>query len=60
MVATRVELHDGEVVHNRVDLARRNSRWEVVGYRIAPTDSGARSASGGADGGDTAPGSSTA
>jgi hypothetical protein len=60
VVATRVELHDGEIVHNRVDLARRSSRWEVVGYRIAPTDSGVRGASGGADGGDTAPGSSTA
>jgi hypothetical protein len=39
VVATRVELHDGEVVHHRVDLARRNSRWEVVGYRVAPDDS---------------------
>lgn len=38
IVATRVELLDGGVVHNRVDLARRNGRWEVVGYRLAPTD----------------------
>lgn len=37
IVATRVELHDGGVVLNRVDLARRNGRWEVVGYRLAPT-----------------------
>jgi hypothetical protein len=36
VVATRVELHDGEIVHHRVDLALRNSRWEVVGYRIGP------------------------
>lgn len=40
IVATRVELHDGGVVHNRVDLARRNGRWEVVGYRLAPADEG--------------------
>lgn len=38
IVATRVELRDGGVVHNRVDLARRNGRWEVVGYRLAPTE----------------------
>ena len=37
IVATRVELQDGGVVLNRVDLARRNGRWEVVGYRLAPT-----------------------
>ena len=37
IVATRVELRDGGAVHNRVDLARRNGRWEVVGYRLAPT-----------------------
>jgi hypothetical protein len=36
VVATRVELHDGAVVCNRVDLARRNCRWEVVGYRLSP------------------------
>jgi len=40
IVATRVELHDGGVVCNRIDLARRNGRWEVVGYRLAPTDAG--------------------
>jgi hypothetical protein len=40
VVATRVELHDGGVLRNRVDLARRNGRWEVVGYRLAPTDAG--------------------
>jgi IS4 transposase len=39
IVATRVDLHDGGVVHNRVDLARRNGRWEVVGYRLAPVPS---------------------
>ena len=36
IVATSVELRDGGIVHNRVDLARRNGRWEVVGYRLAP------------------------
>ena len=40
IVATRVELHDGGVVLNRVDLARRSGHWEVVGYRLAPTDAG--------------------
>jgi len=40
IVATRVELRDGGVVLNRVDLARRKGRWEVVGYRLAPTDVG--------------------
>jgi len=36
IVATRVESHDGIVVCNCVDLARRNGHWEVVGYRLAP------------------------
>jgi hypothetical protein len=38
IVATRVELRDGGVVLNRVDLVRRNGRWEVVGYRLAPSE----------------------
>ncbi|MFI5047077.1 MAG: hypothetical protein ACHQIG_08425 [Acidimicrobiia bacterium] len=36
IVTTRVELHDGGVVHNRVELVRRTSRWQVYGYAVAP------------------------
>jgi len=39
LVTTRVELRDGNVVHNLVQLARRNSRWQVVAYRLAPSAS---------------------
>jgi hypothetical protein len=31
---TAVELHDGSEVHNRVEMARRNGRWQVVAYRL--------------------------
>jgi hypothetical protein len=34
---TAVELHDGGVVHNRVEMARRNGRWMVVAYRLEPS-----------------------
>ena len=34
---TEVELHDRAVVHNRVELARRNGRWQVVAYRLEPS-----------------------
>ena len=34
---TDVELHDGAVVHNRVEMARRNGRWQVVAYRLEPS-----------------------
>jgi hypothetical protein len=34
---TTVELHDQSVVHNRVELARRNARWQVVAYRLEPS-----------------------
>ena len=37
LVTTGVHLHDGAIVHNVVQLARRNARWEVVAYRLAPT-----------------------
>jgi hypothetical protein len=37
LVTTGVELRDGNVVHNTVQLARRQSRWQVVAYRLAPT-----------------------
>lgn len=36
-VITRVELKDGTVARNRVELARRNSRWHVVEYRLEPS-----------------------
>ncbi len=39
LVTTRVGLHDGNVVRNLVQLARRNSRWQVVAYTLAPTPS---------------------
>ena len=39
LVTTRVKLRDGNVVHNTVQLARRQSRWQVVAYRLAPTSS---------------------
>lgn len=39
VVTTRVELHDETTVHNVVQLARRNSRWQVVAYHLAPTSS---------------------
>ncbi len=38
---TTVELHDRAVVHNRVDMARRNGRWQVVAYRLEPSAEGA-------------------
>jgi hypothetical protein len=34
---TGVELHDGAVVHNRVEMTRRNGRWQVVAYRLEPS-----------------------
>jgi hypothetical protein len=37
LVVTRVELRDGSVAHHRVELARRNARWEVVAYRLTPS-----------------------
>jgi hypothetical protein len=37
VVITRVELRDGTVVHNRVELARRTARWQVVAYRLEPS-----------------------
>jgi hypothetical protein len=39
LVTTRVGLHDGTVVCNLVQLARRNSRWQVVAYTLASTSS---------------------
>jgi hypothetical protein len=39
LVTTRVELRDGAVVHNLVQLARRSARWQVVAYRLAPSAS---------------------
>jgi hypothetical protein len=34
---TAVELHDQAVVHNRVEMTRRNGRWQVVAYRLEPS-----------------------
>jgi hypothetical protein len=34
---TTVELHDQTVVHNRVEMARRNGRWQVVAYQLEPS-----------------------
>jgi hypothetical protein len=33
---TEVELNDHAVVHNRVEMARRNGRWLVVDYQLEP------------------------
>ncbi len=38
VVLTCVELRDDTVVHNRVELARRNAHWQVVSYRLQPSD----------------------
>jgi hypothetical protein len=46
VVITRVELSDHTVVHNRVELARRNARWQVVAYRLEPSDEDTSHASG--------------
>jgi hypothetical protein len=34
---TEVELHDRTVVHNRIEMTRRNGRWQVVAYRLEPS-----------------------
>ena len=34
---TEVELHDRAVVHNRVEMSRRNGRWQVVAYQLEPS-----------------------
>ncbi len=34
---TSVELHDRSLVHNRVELTRRNGRWQVLAYRLEPS-----------------------
>jgi hypothetical protein len=39
LASTRVDLHDQTTVHNVVQLIRRNSRWQVVAYHLAPTSS---------------------
>ena len=38
--ATRVELRDGAVVHNRIELVRRSFRWQVVAYALTPSTGG--------------------
>jgi hypothetical protein len=44
VVVTQVTPRQGAPVRNRIDLARRSGRWEVVGYRLAPS-AGATAAS---------------
>jgi Domain of unknown function (DUF4878) len=36
VVTTRVELRDGSVVRNHVQLVRRSSKWQVVAYAMVP------------------------
>jgi hypothetical protein len=38
---TAVELHDGSRAHNRIEMARRNGRWQVVAYLLEPSTDGA-------------------
>jgi hypothetical protein len=40
IVETRVTLRDGATVRNHVELARRQARWQVVVYRLLPSDAG--------------------
>ena len=37
VVITRVELRDGTVAQNRVELARRTGRWQIVAYQLEPS-----------------------
>jgi hypothetical protein len=39
LVTLRVGLHDGNVIHNLVQLVRRSARWQVIAYTLAPTSS---------------------
>jgi hypothetical protein len=39
VVSTSVALRDGKTVHNTVQLARRQAKWQVVAYRLAPAPS---------------------
>jgi len=36
IVTTRVQLRDGSVVHNHVQLVRRSSKWQIVAYAMVP------------------------
>jgi hypothetical protein len=38
VVLTAVELRDGSIVHNRIELIRRNARWEVAAYSLTPSE----------------------
>jgi hypothetical protein len=44
IVITRVVLHDGSTVGNRMQLARRHGRWQVVAYQLAANGNPSRSA----------------
>jgi hypothetical protein len=40
VATTRVQLRDGSVVHDTVQLVRRDARWQVAGYVVAPSRAG--------------------
>jgi len=39
IVTTHIDLHDGTETHNRIDLIRRASRWQVYGYAVTSAPS---------------------
>jgi hypothetical protein len=39
VATTRVQLRDGSIVHDTVQLVRRDARWQVAGYIVAPGSS---------------------
>lgn len=39
VATTRVQLRDGTIVHDTVQLVRRDARWQVAGYIVAPGSS---------------------
>lgn len=40
VVATRLELRDGSVVHHEIQLVRRARAWQVVDYGLRPAAAG--------------------
>lgn len=38
VVHTKVDLHDGTAVRNRLDLVRRDGKWQVLAYSLADAD----------------------
>ena len=39
---TRIDLRDHAVVRNRVEMLRRNGRWQVVAYQLEPSSEAPR------------------